>query len=48
MDDPTEPCYPVRWWFGADGVLRSAPWRCASTSYPEYRLSCETGKDGAA
>jgi hypothetical protein len=48
MDDPIEPCYPVRWWFGADGILRSAPWRCGGTRYPEYRLPRETGKDGAA
>jgi hypothetical protein len=45
LDDPTEPGYPLRWYFGSDGLLRSCPWSSpCSTSYPDFRLA--EGRDG--
>jgi hypothetical protein len=36
LDDP-QSWYPIRWYFGEDGVLRHCAWRSACpTMYPEF------------
>jgi hypothetical protein len=45
MDDPQGYGPPLRWYFGADGVLRSCEWRSpCPRQYPEFRLPRENDR----